>query len=99
VIDCTATPLGGDLSKIKDKSPDAASTAVIRADCGALLDSRQADLSDCPRFRGGDHQTLGEHARHRRHHLNANDLVSRTVPIVEDVQGYFYVLVYVSGGR
>ncbi len=46
------------------------------------------------RFRGGDGQTLRERARHRRRHPHLNDLGARPVPVVNDVQGYFYVSVY-----
>ena len=46
------------------------------------------------RCRGGDGQTLRERARHRRRHPHLNDLGARTVPVVDDVQGYFYVSVY-----
>jgi hypothetical protein len=50
-----------------------------------------------PSSRAGLHdrsQPFRERPRYRRHHLGTNDLVRWTVPIVEDVQGYFYISVY-----
>jgi hypothetical protein len=59
---------------------------------------KRAKLFDFHRFCDGP-QPIRKRARRRRRHPHANDLVCWTMPIVEQVQRNFYVLVYAPGHR